>query len=88
MYHRISLVAALVLGAAPLTGQGLKVPATVDTLPNGLRLIVHEDQSTPIVTVNVWYHTGSGSEKVGRTGFAHLFEHLMFKGSKLSLIHI
>lgn len=81
MYHRISLVAALVLGAAPLTGQGLKVPATVDTLPNGLRLIVHEDQSTPIVTVNVWYHTGSGSEKVGRTGFAHLFEHLMFQGS-------
>ena len=73
---------ALLLGAAPLSAQGLKVPATVDTLPNGLRLIVHEDPSTPIVSVNVWYHTGSGSEKVGRTGFAHLFEHLMFMGSQ------
>ena len=73
---------ALLLGAAPLSAQGLKVPATVDTLPNGLRLIVHEDPSTPIVSVNVWYHTGSGSEKVGRPGFAHLFEHLMFMGSQ------
>ncbi len=73
---------ALLLGAVPLSAQGLKVPATVDTLPNGLRLIVHEDASAPIVTVNVWYHTGSGSEKSGRTGFAHLFEHLMFMGSE------
>jgi zinc protease len=79
--RRLSLI-ALLLGFAPLPAQGLKVPATVDTLPNGLRLIVHEDPSTPIVTVNVWYHTGSGSEKPGRTGFAHLFEHLMFMGSE------
>jgi len=55
---------------------------TVSTLPNGLRLILHEDHSTPIVNVQVWYHVGSKDERAGRTGFAHLFEHLMFKGSK------
>jgi zinc protease len=54
----------------------------VDTLPNGLTLIVHEDASVPVVTTNVWYHVGSGDEKPGRTGFAHLFEHLMFMGSQ------
>jgi zinc protease len=52
------------------------------TLPNGLALIVLEDHSTPIVNVQVWYHVGSKDESRGRTGFAHLFEHLMFKGSK------
>jgi zinc protease len=51
-------------------------------LPNGLRLIVSEDHSTPIVNVQLWYHVGSKDERAGRTGFAHLFEHLMFKGSK------
>jgi zinc protease len=51
-------------------------------LPNGLRLIVHEDHKAPIVAVNVWYHVGSKNEKPGRTGFAHLFEHLMFNGSE------
>ncbi len=60
----------------------LRVPFTLDTLPNGLTLIVHEDHSVPIVTTNVWFHVGSGDEKVGRTGFAHLFEHLMFMGSE------
>ncbi len=60
----------------------LRVPYTLDTLPNGLTLIVHEDHSVPIVTTNVWFHVGSGDEKVGRTGFAHLFEHLMFMGSQ------
>jgi len=60
----------------------LRVPATVDTLPNGLTLIVHEDHSVPVVTTNVWFHVGSGDEKPGRTGFAHLFEHLMFMGSQ------
>jgi zinc protease len=54
----------------------------VSTLPNGLRLLVHEDHSTPVVTVQVWYHVGSKNERPGRTGFAHLFEHMMFKGSK------
>lgn len=52
------------------------------TLKNGLRVILHEDKSTPIVAVNVWYHVGSKNETVGRTGFAHLFEHMMFQGSK------
>src|SRR5215216_5482556 len=52
------------------------------TLPNGLRVILSEDHSTPIVHVSVWYHVGSKNERSGRTGFAHLFEHMMFKGSK------
>jgi zinc protease len=51
------------------------------TLDNGLRVIFHEDHSTPIVAVNVWYHVGSKNEVPGRTGFAHLFEHMMFQGS-------
>ena len=61
---------------------GLTVPYTMDTLDNGLRFIVHEDHSVPIIATNVWYHVGSGDEKPGRTGFAHLFEHLMFMGSQ------
>jgi zinc protease len=65
-------------GRAP----ALRVPYTIDTLPNGLTLIVHEDHSVPVVTTNVWYHVGSGDERMGRTGFAHLFEHLMFMGSQ------
>lgn len=52
------------------------------TLPNGLRVILLEDHSTPIVHVTLWYHVGSKNEKPGRTGFAHLFEHMMFKGSR------
>ncbi|MDT5261891.1 MAG: zinc protease, partial [Acidobacteriota bacterium] len=51
-------------------------------LPNGLRVIFHEDHSTPIVGVNIWYHVGSKNETPGRTGFAHLFEHMMFQGFK------
>src|SRR5881628_579785 len=61
---------------APLT-----VPFTQFTLPNGLHVILHEDHTVPLATVNVWYHVGSAREKPGRTGFAHLFEHLMFEGS-------
>jgi zinc protease len=60
----------------------LAVPYTLFTLPNGLTVILHEDHRVPIVAVNVWYHVGSAREKPGRTGFAHLFEHLMFEGSK------
>ena len=52
------------------------------TLANGLEVILHEDHSTPIVVVNTWYKVGSGDEKPGRTGFAHLFEHVMFMGSQ------
>ena len=52
------------------------------TLPNGLQVILHEDRSVPLVAINIWYHVGSGREKVGRTGFAHLFEHMLFQGSQ------
>jgi zinc protease len=52
------------------------------TLPNGLRVVLHEDHTTPVVGVNIWYRVGSMVEKPGRTGFAHLFEHLMFQGSQ------
>ena len=52
------------------------------TLKNGMRVILHQDKSTPIVTVGVWYHVGAKNEVPGRTGFAHLFEHMMFQGSK------
>ena len=51
-------------------------------LDNGLRVVVHEDRKAPIVAVNVWYHVGSKNETPGKTGFAHLFEHLMFNGSE------
>jgi len=59
----------------------INVPYTQFVLPNGLNVILHEDHTTPTVAVNVWYHVGSGREKQGRTGFAHLFEHIMFEGS-------
>jgi zinc protease len=60
----------------------MNLPFTQHTLDNGLDVIVHEDRDCPIVAVNVWYHVGSKNEKPGRTGFAHLFEHLMFEGSQ------
>jgi zinc protease len=68
----------------------LQVPVTTERLPNGLDVIVHEDHHTPIVAVSVWYRVGSKNERPGRTGFAHLFEHLMFEGSahNLSRKHI
>jgi len=62
-------------------GAQLSIPYSEYTLPNGLTVILHEDHSIPSISVNTWYHVGSGSEKPGRTGFAHLFEHLMFEGS-------
>lgn len=75
---------AFLAAAAPgrLTAQTLRVPYETFTLPNGLQVIVHEDHSVPIVTANIWYHVGSGDERPGRTGFAHLFEHIMFMGSQ------
>jgi zinc protease len=81
------LCAMLAAASAPgaRAGQDVRPPRlafTSSTLPNRLRLIVHEDHSTPIVNVQVWYHVGSKNERPGRTGFAHLFEHMMFKGSK------
>jgi zinc protease len=77
-------VLALVLCAAPLPARAerLAVPYEMFRLKNGLTVIVHEDHSAPIASVNCWYHVGSAREVPGRTGFAHLFEHLMFEGSK------
>ncbi len=60
----------------------IDIPYTLHTLDNGLTLIVHEDHKAPIAAVNIWYHVGSKDEKPGKTGFAHLFEHLMFYGSE------
>ena len=84
----VALSAALgSLAPAPLLARPAQV-AKVDipfeqfTLPNGLRVVVHTDRKAPIVAVNVWYHVGSKDEPAGRTGFAHLFEHLMFQGSE------
>src|SRR5688500_4723322 len=59
-----------------------KLEYSMTTLPNGLKVVFLEDHSTPIVHAEIWYHVGSKNEKKGRTGFAHLFEHMMFKGSK------
>ncbi len=85
---RYALVATILLGAAALAAplsaavHPPKLDYQITTLSNGLRVILSEDHSTPIVHVSVWYHVGSRDEKPGRTGFAHLFEHMMFKGSK------
>jgi zinc protease len=59
----------------------IQLPVEQFTLPNGLHVIVHRDPTTPMITTNLWYHVGSGHERPGRTGFAHLFEHIMFEGS-------
>ncbi len=68
--------------AAPPGSDAIKIPFETYTLPNGLTVILSEDHTTPTVAVNVFYHVGSKNEVPGRTGFAHLFEHIMFTGSK------
>jgi zinc protease len=60
----------------------LNIPFTKHTLDNGLHVLLHEDHACPIVAINLWYHVGSKNERPGHTGFAHLFEHLMFEGSQ------
>src|SRR5215510_2831995 len=85
-----TLIAGLILGLWPVArssaagapGDDIRVPYTRFVLTNGLTLIVHEDHKAAIVAVNLWYHVGSKDEPPGRTGFAHLFEHLMFNGSE------
>jgi zinc protease len=78
------LLAGLLL-AVSLTAQTDKLPpinVKQYKLKNGLTVLLHEDHTVPVVAVNVWYHVGSKNESPGRTGFAHLFEHMMFQGSK------
>lgn len=80
----LALAALLYAGqtfAGPLT-DSVDIPYESFTLDNGLRVVVHTDRKAPVVAVNVWYHVGSKDEKPGKTGFAHLFEHLMFNGSE------
>ena len=77
-----SILAAIAVMPVQAAVRPPKLQYQIATLPNGLRVILSEDHSTPIVHVSVWYHVGSKNEREGRTGFAHLFEHMMFKGSK------
>ena len=78
----ICLVAATLFPFKVASVNDIHIDYTEFTLDNGLRLIIHEDHKAPIVAVNLWYHVGSKNEKSGKTGFAHLFEHLMFNGSE------
>ncbi|HEX6163615.1 MAG TPA: pitrilysin family protein [Vicinamibacterales bacterium] len=81
---RALILSAVVLALSSTVGaqgQALSVPYTQFKLPNGLNVILHRDTSVPVVSVNIWYHVGSANERPGRTGFAHLFEHVMFEGS-------
>lgn len=80
----LMLVAAVFATGAYAQGKEIDIPFQKFVLENGLTVIVHEDHKAPIVAINVWYHVGSKNEKLGKTGFAHLFEHLMFGGSEHS----
>ena len=78
------LIVALAFGLSVVQGavRPPKLVYEMTTLGNGLTVVLSEDHSTPIVHLQLWYHVGSKNERPGRTGFAHLFEHMMFKGSK------
>jgi zinc protease len=78
----IALTIASTILATGARAAEVDIAFTEYTLDNGLRLIVHEDRKAPVVAVNIWYHVGSKNERPGKTGFAHLFEHLMFNGSE------
>jgi zinc protease len=78
----VGLLAILTVPLGAQTPTPLQVPYQQFRLANGLNVILHRDTSIPVVAVNMWYYVGSANEKPGRTGFAHLFEHLMFEGSK------
>jgi len=84
MKFRWIAVLLVFLAAAAVRAQDVDIPYQKFVLDNGLTVLVHEDHKAPIVAVNTWYHVGSKNEKPGKTGFAHLFEHLMFGGSEHS----
>ncbi len=77
----IGIVVTLLVTSALLADELPKLEFEKYTLDNGMDVILHQDHSIPMVSVNIWYHVGSKNEKPGRTGFAHLFEHMMFQGS-------
>ncbi len=77
----LGLTASVLLASTAAAAQDVNIPFTKTTLPNGMVVIFSEDHAVPQVAVNVAYHVGSGNERAGRTGFAHLFEHLMFMGT-------
>ncbi|MFI5312419.1 MAG: M16 family metallopeptidase, partial [Gemmatimonadales bacterium] len=68
--------------ASPKSSDAIRIPFERMTLPNGLEVMLAPDHTTPLVTVDIWYHVGSKNEVPGHTGFAHMFEHVMFTGSK------
>lgn len=83
------VLAALGLGGATVAQTAGTTPHKLPSIPfekyklkNGLEVILSEDHTLPLVSVNIWYHVGASNEKAGRTGFAHLFEHMMFEGSQ------
>ncbi len=92
MLRRVALIALPLLFATPAFAADpapvaalvakVDIPYQAFTLPNGLRVLVHTDRKAPVVAVSIWYHIGSKDEPKGKTGFAHLFEHLMFNGSE------
>ncbi len=83
MNRTVFLAFALILCASfPANAAEVDIPYERFVLDNGLRVIIHEDRKAPVVAVSVWYHVGSRNERPGKTGFAHLFEHLMFNGSE------
>ena len=82
MQTRFLMSICLCLVSLTNQAKDIDIEFTEVTLSNGLRVVVHEDKKAPIVAVNLWYHVGSKNEKPGKTGFAHLFEHLMFNGSE------
>src|SRR4249920_2264736 len=76
------ICAAAVLNGQAQTARNVRVDFKETTLKNGLRVITVEDHSAPVVSISITYNVGSRNERQGRTGFAHLFEHMMFKGSE------
>ncbi len=82
LFFPLALFALVLLNAQAQTGRNVRVDFKETTLKNGLRVITVEDHTAPVVAISITYNVGSRNERQGRTGFAHLFEHMMFKGSE------
>src|ERR1035437_366198 len=78
----IETMASLGYSAERHPSMSMRIPVEKFHLDNGLLVILSQDKTAPIVAVNLWYHVGSANERSGRTGFAHLFEHMLFQGSE------